>query len=111
MATASIPQLPQVLGLTGPEQIEVVQNGVSMRATALQLASFAGAPGGSIYQQVSTTTAGQTVFPLATLSQAFFVIVDGNLFTPDVDYTFTNGIVTLANPTLANQILYIPQFI
>ena len=38
MANTSIPNLPPVLALAGPEQFEVVQSGVSSRATVAQIA-------------------------------------------------------------------------
>ena len=40
MATQSIPQLPQAIGLTGGEQLEAVQFGTSVRVTSAQIASL-----------------------------------------------------------------------
>lgn len=42
MSSVTIPNLPQVLALTGPELIEVVQAGVSSRATIAQLSEASG---------------------------------------------------------------------
>jgi hypothetical protein len=41
MATATILQLPQAIGLTGAEQLEGVQSGSSVRVTAAQVAALA----------------------------------------------------------------------
>lgn len=40
MATSAIPQLPQVVGLTGSELMEAVQSGKSVRVTTAQLAQL-----------------------------------------------------------------------
>jgi hypothetical protein len=41
----TIPQLPQTIGLVGPEMIEVVQGGVSARTTVRQIANLGGPTG------------------------------------------------------------------
>lgn len=41
MANKQIPNLPQAVGLTGAEQLEIVQGGTSARTTVGQIASFA----------------------------------------------------------------------
>ena len=40
MANTTIPQLPVAVTLTGTEQLEVIQNGVSVRTTALQVSGL-----------------------------------------------------------------------
>jgi hypothetical protein len=45
MADTTIPMLPQAIGLTGAEQIEVVQAGASARASLSQVATFVGQSG------------------------------------------------------------------
>jgi Chitobiase/beta-hexosaminidase C-terminal domain len=45
MATATIPMLPQSIGLTGAEQLEAVQAGSSVRVTAQQIANLITTPG------------------------------------------------------------------
>jgi hypothetical protein len=45
MATVGIPQLPSAIGLTGAEQIEIVQAGTSARTTISQIAALSGGGG------------------------------------------------------------------
>jgi hypothetical protein len=45
MGNVTIPMLPQSIGLTGEEQIEIVQTGESKRTTALQIANLGGPTG------------------------------------------------------------------
>lgn len=45
MATESIPQLPQAIGVTGAEQLEAVQGSTSVRLTAKQIAALGGPTG------------------------------------------------------------------
>jgi len=45
MGNVSIPQLPQVVGLTGAEQVEGVQNGTSVRMLTKQIAALGGPTG------------------------------------------------------------------
>ena len=57
MANISIPNLPPVIALSGAEQFEVVQGGVSKRATLNQVASEQGGIFVT-YSNLASTTSG-----------------------------------------------------
>ena len=60
MANTTIPQLPVAIALTGAEQLEAVQNGVSVRMTASQLAGLNPGPTGWTGPQGNTGPTGAT---------------------------------------------------
>jgi len=78
MANVAIPNLPTVTSVTGLEQIPAVQNGVTVRLTAAQIAGLT--PVGSIYT-VATLPAspikGQSAFVSDATSPTFLGIVTG----------------------------------
>lgn len=62
MGNTTIPMLPAVTGLLGPELIEIVQNGASARASLTQLAALVGS--------VSTTPVLTSALPSPVTSGA-----------------------------------------
>jgi len=82
MANTSIPNLPPVLALAGQEQIEVVQNGVSSRATVAQVAQ---STQGVIYtiSTLPTPIAGSRAF-VSNGAPVFAGVVGaaGSVFSP-----------------------------
>jgi hypothetical protein len=77
VANATIPSLPQVIALTGAEQMEAVQAGTSVRVTVAQLAALAN----------SGTPAALTPIPTASLPTAVgnaglqFLVTDSSVNT------------------------------
>jgi hypothetical protein len=77
MANATIPSLPQVIALTGAEQMEAVQAGTSVRVTVAQIVALAN--GGS--------PAALTPIPTASLPTAAgnaglqFLVTDSSVNT------------------------------
>ena len=68
MASTTIPNLPMAISVSGAEQMEIVQSGVSRRVTLAQITAF--------------TQNGQIVFPSYTTAQklALSAIVGGAVF-------------------------------
>lgn len=81
MANTTIPNLPMAISLSGAEQMEIVQSGVSKRATVSQLTAF--------------TQNGQVIFPSYTTTQKNQLVgmVGG------VVYDSTVGLLSLYNST------------
>lgn len=87
-----IPNLPQAVGLTGAEQLEIVQGGTSARTTVDQIAVYAGAVDLPVDELLRTTTGMTDVVgfnPANLLRRGIkgFVFPEDFLFDGDTDYS------------------------
>lgn len=73
MSLVKIPNLPSVIGLDGTEELELVQGGVSKKATGAQIAALAGGASGALPIIVTNVTnPGTYTVP----DNALWVIID-----------------------------------
>lgn len=97
MANATIPMLPQAVGLTGAEQLEAVQGGSSVRVTAQQIANLlaSGAGGGTVTSGSFLGTLTGFLTPLT--GTCFYTIVDTAviLYIPAMTGTSNSASMTL----------------
>lgn len=105
MSNQTIPNLPSAIALTGADFIQIVQNGVSLRATIQQFISLMIPTGGATvspvvsFQQITTTSAvalqshaySNGVVLKAASDNAGFVYVGGVGVTTSTGYPLAAG--------------------
>lgn len=85
MANVQIPQLGPAISLNGTEQIEVVQEGMSKRASLSQLAGI------NALSIQNNITDSQAFFPLYSVVTNTSLTPNPILYTSDTHYNYTPG--------------------
>jgi hypothetical protein len=82
LASIQIPQLPPALALNGTEELEIVQQSRSMRATALQLATL------NALQLVNDISSNASYYPLYSVVTNTKLTPNPVLYTSDTHYNY-----------------------
>lgn len=85
MANVQIPQLGPALSLNGTEQIEIVQQGMSKRASLFQLAEI------NALSLINNITENASYFPLYSIVTNTTLSPNPVLYTSDTHYNYNPG--------------------
>ncbi len=85
MASVQIPQLGPAISLNGTEQLEIVQQGTSRRATTLQISQL------NSLSLVNNISAPQSYYPIYSVVTNTSLTLNPTLYTSDTHYNYVPG--------------------
>lgn len=85
MASVQIPQLGPAISLNGTEQLEIVQQGTSRRATTLQISQL------NALSLVNNTSDPQSYYPIYSVVTNTSLSLNPILYTSDTHYNYVPG--------------------